>query len=156
MEIRRKPVHEVARGKNIQYNELINLDDFGDKMATSVVDFFSNEDNINLIEQLRDLGLNFESDNYVNNDNEFNNNILIKSDAIQSKKFVFTGELEKITREEAEALVEKLGGQAAKSVSKKTNYVVVGANPGSKYNKALELGIPILSEEDFFNLIENK
>ena len=74
----------------------------------------------------------------------------------QSKKFVFTGELEKITREEAEALVEKLGGQAAKSVSKKTNYVVVGANPGSKYNKALELGIPILSEEDFFNLIENK
>lgn len=142
--------------KNIQYNELINLDDFGDKMATSVVDFFSNEDNINLIEQLRDLGLNFESDNYVNNDNEFNNNILIKSDAIQSKKFVFTGELEKITREEAEALVEKLGGQAAKSVSKKTNYVVVGANPGSKYNKALELGIPILSEEDFFNLIENK
>ncbi len=69
------------------------------------------------------------------------------------KTFVFTGELESITRMEAAKLVENLGGKETKSVSKKTDFVIAGNSPGSKYNKALENNIKILSEEEFLDLV---
>jgi DNA ligase (NAD+) len=68
--------------------------------------------------------------------------------------FVFTGALQHFTREQAEALVRELGGKASGSVSKQTSYVVVGESPGSKYQKALQLGVPVLTEQEFLQMVE--
>ena len=95
-----------------------------------------------MIERLRQAGLNFESKRTVS-DNRF-----------EGMTFVLTGALEKFTREEATEQIELFGGKASGSVSKKTTYVVVGENAGSKERKARELGIPILSEDDFLNMIQ--
>jgi len=94
-----------------------------------------------MVERLRDAGVNFESLRTVT-DNRF-----------AGMTFVLTGALSKFTREEATEKIELFGGKAAGSVSKKTSYVVVGENAGSKERKARELGIPILSEDDFLQMI---
>jgi DNA ligase (NAD+) len=114
-------------------------------MADSVVDFFSDPVQKEIIERLRRAGLNFEADEAA---------FMPDSDALAGKTFVFTGELESMTRREAAEKVESMGGRETKSVSKKTGYVVAGANPGSKYEKAKKLGINILSEEEFIELIK--
>ena len=95
-----------------------------------------------MIQQLRDAGVNFESKRVV-------------SDArFAGKTFVLTGALSKFTRDEATEKIELFGGKAAGSVSKKTSYVVVGENAGSKERKARELGIPILTEDEFLEMIQ--
>lgn len=81
--------------------------------------------------------------------------LMPKSGKLAGKTFVLTGTLQQFKREQAKALIEELGGKVASSVSKKTSYVVVGENPGSKYEKALQLGVEILDEEQFKNLIES-
>jgi len=123
--------------------QLIAIFEIGDKMADSIIEYFNNENNKNQIQELKQLGLNFTSDFDKNNiNNEF-----------EGKTFVFTGELEKMSRKEAAKLVEAKGGKESKSVSKKTSYVIVGANPGSKYDKALKHGVTILNESEYFELI---
>ena len=97
---------------------------------------------MHMIEKLRQANVNFESKHSIT-DSRFS-----------GKTFVLTGALSKFTREEATEKIELLGGKAAGSVSKKTSYVVVGENAGSKERKARELGIPILSEDDFLNMIQ--
>ena len=77
-----------------------------------------------------------------------------RSDAFAGLTFVFTGALQRFTREEAEALVRELGGKASGSVSRQTSYVVVGESPGSKYQKALQLGVPVLTEEEFLKMVK--
>ncbi len=139
--------------KKAEYQDLINIDDIGEKMVLSIIDFFSNQNNLQIIEKLENLGVNFESDNFVSNNIDEKN--IENSKKLNSQTFVFTGELERLTRAEAETKIEQLGGKVVKSISKKTNYVIVGENPGSKYKKALELNINILSEDDFFALIDN-
>lgn len=124
--------------------DLIAVHEIGDKIAESIYNWFKNEDNLKLIEELKKLGLKFEKEE----DNNPN------SDKLLGKTFVFTGELERMGRKEAAKIVENLGGRETKSVSKATSYVVVGASPGSKYEKAQKLGITILSEDDFFKLVE--
>ena len=95
-----------------------------------------------MIMRLREAGVNFESKR-------------ILSDArFSGKTFVLTGALEKFTRDEASEKIELLGGKVSGSVSKKTSYVIVGENAGSKERKARELGIPILSEDDFLEMIQ--
>ncbi|RKY95336.1 MAG: DNA ligase (NAD(+)) LigA, partial [Candidatus Hydrothermota bacterium] len=76
-----------------------------------------------------------------------------KESPLMGKTVVFTGALKTMTRDEAKALVEELGGKASNSVSRKTDFVVVGENPGSKYQKALALGVKILTEEEFLKLV---
>ena len=95
-----------------------------------------------MIEQLRAAGVNFDSKRVLA-DNRF-----------AGKIFVLTGALTKFTRDEATEKIELLGGKASGSVSKKTSYVVVGENAGSKERKARELGIPILSEDDFLEMLK--
>lgn len=124
--------------------DLISVHEIGDKIAESIYNWFKNDDNLKLIDELKKVGLKFEREE----DNNPN------SDKLRGKTFVFTGELERMGRKEAAKIIENLGGRETKSVSKATSYVVVGANPGSKYEKAQKLGITILSEEDFFKLIE--
>ena len=122
--------------------ELTSLDDIGEVTAESIVQWFAQPQSIEMIEKLRKAGVNFESLKSVT-DTRF-----------AGMTFVLTGALSKFTREEATEQIEAFGGKAAGSVSKKTTYVVVGENAGSKEKKARELGIPILSEDDFLQMIQ--
>jgi DNA ligase (NAD+) len=122
--------------------ELTEVQDVGAVTAANIYDWFHQEQSIHLIERLRQAGVNFESKRVI-------------SDArFAGMTFVLTGALSKFTREEATEKIELFGGKAAGSVSKKTSYVVVGENAGSKERKARELGIPILSEDDFLAMIQ--
>ena len=127
------------------FDELIEIPDIGEKTAQSVVQFFSQEENLRVIEKLRKAGVRMEEERVEE-----------KELPLAGKTFVFTGALSSMTREEASEIVKKLGGRVTSSVSRKTDYVVVGESPGSKYQKALQLGVTILSEEEFLKLIGRK
>lgn len=124
--------------------ELMQIPEVGPKIARSVVLFFKQPHNLEVIEKLRAAGVNFGREEEAPEEGG--------TKPFEGLTFVFTGALESMTREEAQALVEKLGGRAASSVSKKTDYVVVGKDPGSKYQKALQLGVKILKEEEFLKM----
>ncbi|MGC1661169.1 MAG: NAD-dependent DNA ligase LigA [Candidatus Acidiferrales bacterium] len=125
--------------------ELTEVHEIGPKVAEGVAEFFSEPANRKLIEHLRAAGVNMKEEKKA-----------ALSDKFAGKTFVFTGTLERRSREEAEALVAAHGGKAGASVSKKTNYVVVGADPGSKFEKAKSLGVPILDEAQFDKLLATK
>lgn len=119
--------------------ELTTIPDIGGIIAKSVVEYFYDNHHRSIVEELKEIGLNTKYlGQEVEENSEFN-----------GKTFVLTGSLQLFTREEAEEKIEQLGGKASSSVSKKTSAVIVGANPGSKYEKAKELGIPIWTEEEF-------
>ena len=121
---------------------LTQVSDVGEVTAKNIADWFAQPQSQHMIQQLRDAGVNFESKRVI-------------TDArFAGMTFVLTGALSKFTREEATEKIELLGGKASGSVSKKTTYVVVGENAGSKERKARELGIPILSEDDFLEMIQ--
>lgn len=122
--------------------ELTLVQDIGAVTAQSICDWFNQPQSRNMIEKLRQAGVNFESKRVLT-DTRF-----------AGMTFVLTGALTKFTRDEATEKIELFGGKASGSVSKKTTYVVVGENAGSKERKARELGIPILSEEEFLAMIE--
>ncbi len=122
--------------------ELTAVPDVGAITAANICQWFSQEQSKHMIEQLRSAGVNFESTRVI-------------SDArFAGKTFVLTGALSKFTRDEATEKIELFGGKAAGSVSKKTSFVVVGENAGSKERKARELGIPILTEDEFLEMIQ--
>ena len=122
--------------------ELTEVPDVGAVTAKNIAEWFAQPQSQHLIERLREAGVNFESKRVIT-DTRF-----------AGKIFVLTGALSKFTREEATEKIELFGGKASGSVSKKTSYVVVGENAGSKERKARELGIPILSEDDFLSMIQ--
>ena len=121
--------------------ELTQVSDVGEITAANIADWFASPQSQHMIRRLREAGVNFESKRVVT-DTRF-----------AGMTFVLTGALSKFTRDEATEKIELFGGKAAGSVSKKTTYVVVGENAGSKEKKARELGIPILSEDDFLAMI---
>ena len=122
--------------------ELTEVPDVGAVTAQNIADWFAHPQSRHLVERLRQAGVNFESKRAVT-DTRF-----------AGKIFVLTGALSKFTRDEATEKIELFGGKASGSVSKKTSFVVVGENAGSKERKALELGIPILTEDEFLELIQ--
>ncbi len=122
--------------------ELTQVSDVGEITAAFIRSWFDQEQSRHLVERLRECGVNFVSKREIT-DTRF-----------AGKTFVLTGALSKFTREEATEKIEILGGKAAGSVSKKTSFVVVGENAGSKERKAREVGIPILSEDDFLAMIQ--
>lgn len=124
--------------KNASFEELSEINDIGDVMANSIIEFFSQEQTKDLIEKLKLAGVNTKSLQEEISDNRF-----------EGKTFVLTGSLEKYTRKQAEDIIEKFGGKASSSVSKKTDYVLAGEDAGSKLIKAQSLGINIISEEEF-------
>ena len=131
--------------ENATFEELTNIPDIGDIIAKSIIEYFNKEENKETLQELRNLGINMAyTGEKVKESEEFNN-----------KTFVLTGSLEIFTREEAEEKIELLGGKTSGSVSKKTSVVIVGANPGSKYRKAQELGIPIWTEQEFKEKLYN-
>ncbi len=122
--------------------DLEQVQDVGLITAISIVEWFAQPQSQNIIEKLRNAGVNFESKRVI-------------TDArFAGQTFVLTGALSKFTREEASEKIELLGGKVSGSVSKKTSYVIVGENAGSKERKARELGIPILSEDEFLEMIQ--
>lgn len=127
------------------YDELIEISDIGPIISKNIVDYFSEENNLKIIEELKGLGLNMK---YIGEE------LNIKED-FQDKSFVLTGTLTKLARDEAKTLIENAGGKTIGSVSKKTYAVIVGDNPGSKYDKAKELNIPIWTEEEFLEKINS-
>ena len=127
---------------NATLDELTQVNDVGEVTAANIYGWFHQEQSMHMVERLRSAGVNFESKRVLA-DNRF-----------AGKTFVLTGALTKFTRDEATEKIELLGGKAAGSVSKKTSFVVVGENAGSKERKARELGIPILSEDDFLAMIQ--
>lgn len=117
--------------------ELTAINDIGPILAESVVSYFANPDNCELIARLKEIGLNMNYEGLAQMNNEL----------ITNKKFVITGTLEKYSRDEIKEILESYGGKAQDSVSKKTDALIKGENPGSKYDKALELGVPIWTED---------
>lgn len=126
-----------------KYEDLVKIQDIGEVIADSVYKFFKEEKNIKTINELKLLGVNMEYKGNESIDDNFNN-----------KTFVLTGTLSKLTRDEASIGIENRGGKVTSSVTKKTDYVIVGENPGSKYQKAKDLNINILNEEEFLNMLE--
>ena len=125
---------------NVSCEELTTINDIGNIIAESVVNYFEKEENINIINQLIEFGINV---NYLGASIE-------EDEDFVNKSFVITGTLS-ISRDEAKEEIEKRGGKTVDSVSKKTSVVVVGENPGSKYDKAKDLGIEIWDNETFMN-----
>lgn len=121
--------------------DLLKVEDVGEITAKNIVEWFKQPQSINMIERLRAVNVNFES------------NKIILGSKFAGLTFVFTGTLSRFTRDEAIERIEKYGGKAAASVSRKTNYLVVGDSAGSKEKKAKELGIPIISEEQFEKIL---
>lgn len=121
--------------------ELMAIEEVGPEVAKSIVGFFKDGYNLNIIDRILKAGVNIEE-----------KKVVIKP-ALLGKTFVFTGQLESFTRDEAKRMVQGLGGLVSSSVSRKTNFVVVGKEPGSKFEKAKRLNVRILSEEEFKKLI---
>ena len=123
--------------------ELIETDDVGDITAQSIYEFFKQEQTIDLISKLKNVNVNMKLNEQEIIDNRF-----------EGKVFVLTGTLEQFTRDEASKIIENYGGKTSSSVSKKTDYVLAGEEAGSKLTKAESLGIKIISEQDFKEMIE--
>ena len=133
----------MGRLAEATYEDLISVNDIGDKMAQSVVSFFKEERNIALIEKLKSLGINMEA---VKKE-------ISEKEEFAGKTFVLTGTLSDYKRDEAKSIIESYGGKVSGSVSKKTNYVLAGEDAGSKLQKANDLGIEVIDEETFKNWI---
>lgn len=127
-------------------DELTNIPDIGPIIATNIIEYFHNSQNQEIVTKLKNYGLNTK---YIDTKASKENSLFA------DKTFVLTGTLNNITRNEASKLIEDLGGKVTSSVTKKTDIVVVGDNPGSKYQKALNLQIEIWQEDKFLDLIKN-
>jgi len=125
--------------------KLTEVPEVGPKVAAAIAEFFSEPANRSLIKKLEKAGVRPTAEKRA-----------VKSDKFRGKSFVFTGGLVNRSREEAGELVKQHGGKVASSVSKKTDYVVVGSDPGSKYDKAKELSVTILDEKEFEKLVGKK
>ena len=122
---------------------LAMTDDIGEISAKSLYEFFRQDQTIDLINKLKEANVNMECIEEEGTDNRF-----------EGMTFVLTGALEKFTRKEASDLIEKHGGKTSGSVSKKTTYVLAGEDAGSKLTKAQNLGVEIITEEQFENMIQ--
>ena len=134
--------HTLDAIQSAALEELTAVDDIGAITAQSVLDWFASPQSQHLIARLKEAGVNMTAAEQ-GSDQRF-----------AGMTFVLTGSLEHFTRDQASALIEERGGKSSSSVSKKTTYVVAGEAAGSKLRKAQELGIPVLTEEEFQNLLD--
>ena len=138
-----KHFNTIDKLMNASIEELANLEDVGQIMAQSIYEFFKQDQTIDLIQKLRNANVNMEEEQTGTNDQRF-----------AGSTFVLTGSLENYTREQAGEIIETLGGKVSSSVSKKTTYVLAGEEAGSKLTKAKSLGITILTETQFEEMIK--
>jgi DNA ligase (NAD+) len=142
-EVLAREFHSIDKLAKASREELMDIDAIGPKIADSITAFFRQEENRNIIRKLKEAGVRLEEK-------------VVKPEELplSGKEFVITGRLEAFSRQEAEVKVKELGGTARDNVTRKTTYVVVGADPGSKLARAQELSIIQLSEEEFINLLK--
>ncbi len=134
-----KNINEII---SASYDDLVEIEEIGEKIARSVYEFFRNETNLLMIESLQDAGMKMISEN------------IIVDNILDSAKFIITGTLDKYSRNEIKEMIEKNGGKVISAVSKNLNYIIVGENPGSKFKKAKEIeSIKIISEDEFLQMI---
>lgn len=126
---------------NASFEDISSIPTIGDIIAKSIREYFDSEENLSMINDLKELGINM---NYLGEE-------IVSDENFEGKTFVLTGSLELLTRNDATSMIELHGGKVTSSVTKKTDVVIVGSDPGSKYDKAKELGITIWSEEDLKN-----
>ncbi|MCM8805042.1 MAG: NAD-dependent DNA ligase LigA [Candidatus Omnitrophica bacterium] len=131
--------------KEATIERLSTIPEIGPIMAESIIEFFSNEENLKVIEKLKKAGVKMEKEK-----------IEEKKDILSGLTFVVTGTLKNYSRDEIQNYIKKLGGKVTNSVSKNTNYLICGEQPGSKLQKAQELGVKIISEEEFENLVKTR
>lgn len=131
---------------NSSKEELASLDDIGEKTATIIYEYFSDIRNISMITTLKELGLNFNCLTAIGSD--------AKDNFFKGKRFVLTGTLQTSGRKEMTERIESLGGKSSSSVSKMTDFVIVGSEPGSKLTKAQELGVRIIQEDELLELLK--
>jgi DNA ligase (NAD+) len=124
-------------------DDIEKIYEVGPRIAESVYDFFCMKSNMQIIDKLREAGLRFETEDTGVSSNKF-----------EGLTFVLTGTLEKYRREEAAEIIEKLGGKTSSSVSKKTSYVLAGSEAGSKLDKANELGVKVIDENEFEKMVK--
>ena len=129
--------------KKADEEALTNIREIGPRIAQSVVAFFQEERNLEMIDKLKAASLQLQSTQQKKS-----------SQILEGKTFVLTGSLDSLTRDDAKAMIESRGGKVTSSVSKKTDYVVVGKEPGSKYDKARDLDVPTLNEKEFLSLMK--
>ena len=129
--------------QNAKFEDLVSINDIGKIMAESIFEFFSQTQTIDLIDKLKQVGINMELQEDDETDKRFDGMI-----------FVLTGGLENYSRKQAEEIIEKFGGKTSGSVSKKTTYVLAGEDSGSKLVKANKLGIQIINEKQFIDMIK--
>ena len=139
-----KKYKNIDNIKNATYEDLISTQDVGDIMAKSIIDYFKDENNLKMIDTLKEIGLNM---NYLGKDT-------IEDERFLNKKFVLTGTISNMSRDEIKEIITSRGGNVTSSVSEKTDVVIVGTSPGSKYDKALELNIEIWNEEELKKILE--
>ena len=125
------------------YDDLVNIEAIGSKIAQSVTDYFAAARNQEFLQRLKNAGIKMQEERQE----------IAKNEAFAGKTFVLTGTLSTMERKTAQEKIESLGGKASSSVSKKTDYVIAGENAGSKLTKAQELGITILTEEEFLQML---
>jgi DNA ligase (NAD+) len=141
-----KSFKSIDKLKNAKYDELIEVDEIGDKIAESLIQYFQNEESIILIDRLKSYGLQFE---YNQEENSLSNKL-------ESQNIVISGVFEHYSRDEMKALIEKHGGKNVSSISAKTSFLLAGEKIGpAKLKKAEKLGVKIISESEFINLINN-
>ena len=138
-----KKYKNIENLKNATYEDLVEIEDMGEIMAKSVFEFFSQTQTEDLIQKFKEYGINMEESTEEGTDNRFEGMI-----------FVLTGGLENYSRKEAEEIIEKFGGKTSSSVSKKTTYVLAGEDSGSKLVKAQTLGVNIINENEFIEMIK--
>jgi DNA ligase (NAD+) len=126
---------------NASKEEIASLYDFGDIMAENTAAYFAIEENRELVKRLQSVGLKMEYEQVV------------RSDRLSGMTFVLSGGLDTMSRDEAGAAIERLGGKVSGSVSKKTSYLILGDKPGSKLVKAQSLGIPVIEEDEFLKML---
>jgi len=126
-------------------NELQNIKDIGPEIASSIHSFFQNPENYKLIQRLKEIGLWPVSERYEGPENR---------GYLQEKRFVLTGRLQALSRTQAKSMIERAGGKVVDSVSKNVDYVVLGQDPGNKHQKAKALGLNIISEQEFLDLVK--
>ena len=129
--------------KNATYEDLIATFDIGDIMAKSIISYFKDENNLKMLETLKSLGVNM---NYLGSE-------VSEDERFANKKFVLTGTISAMSRDKLKEIITSLGGNVTGSVSEKTDVVIVGESPGSKYDKAIELGIEIWNEEELMSIL---
>lgn len=134
----------IEEMKDASVEQLSAIDGIGEKIAKSVYEFFHDDNNLKMLDEFKELGFKFE------------NTVQNRTSELEGKTFVLTGTLNSMTRDEAGDKIKMRGGKTSSSVSKKTSYVVAGASPGSKLDKAEQLGVIILNEDEFLKLIGEK